>query len=245
MDVCIEMVISYLFLFLAFIIVDLGEAKNVCVDDESRCGRHGPAIRFPFRLNTQPDDCGYPGFTLSCIDRQHTVLELPISVKLFVKHIDYKSQVIQLYDPDNCFLEQLRWLNLSSSPFRFPNYGLREYALFNCSPRSEEMEYHRISCLSRTTYQVYPATDITASLVSCTKMYNLIPIPDGIIGHHDKYVQLKWSTPACRDCEMIKGKRCIRSNSSGSETRCISIPTHTKGILQFISSTSVVHLFMF
>jgi hypothetical protein len=160
-------------------------------------------------------------------------------------------------NPNNSFLKQLRWLNLSLSPFRFkvedpsnyghqdPNYGLQEYALFNCSPRSEEMEYHRISCLSRTTYQVYPATDITASLVSCTKMYNLIPIPDGIIGHHDKFVQLKWSTPACRDCEMIKGKRCIRSNSSGSETRCISIPTHTKGILQFISSTSVVHLFMF
>ncbi|GLT57769.1 hypothetical protein SLA2020_307180 [Shorea laevis] len=67
MDICIEiMVISYLFLFVAFII-DLGEAQNVCAD-ESRCGGHGPAIRFPFRLNSQPDHCGYPGFNLSCID---------------------------------------------------------------------------------------------------------------------------------------------------------------------------------
>ncbi|GLT64188.1 hypothetical protein SLA2020_366960 [Shorea laevis] len=101
MDICIEiMVISYLFLFVAFII-DLGEAQNVC--NESRCGLHGPAIRFPFRLNSQPDHCGYPGFNLSCTDTKHTVLQLPISVKLRVRKIDYKSQVIQLYDPGNCF----------------------------------------------------------------------------------------------------------------------------------------------
>ncbi|XP_059434189.1 RING-H2 finger protein ATL22-like [Corylus avellana] len=224
------MVISYLLLFLSFNIVDVGEGQNVCAN-ESRCGGHGPTIRFPFQLNTQPNDSGYPGFTLSCIDRRHTVLELPISVKLFVKHIDYKSQVIQLYDPDNCFPSKLRWLNLSSSPFRFKVEDPYKYALFNCSSRSEDMDYHLISCLSGPTYQVYPATDITASLVSCTKMYNLVPIPDGIIGHHDKYVQLKWSIPACRDCEVIKGKRCIRSNSSGSGTQCISISTHTHGTL--------------
>jgi hypothetical protein len=96
--------------------------QNACADDESQCERHGPTIRFPFRLNTQQDDCGYRGCTLSFIDRKHMVLELPISVKLFVKHIDYKYQVIQLYDPDNCFLKQLRWLNLSSFPFQFKHW---------------------------------------------------------------------------------------------------------------------------
>ncbi|XP_059459783.1 rust resistance kinase Lr10-like [Corylus avellana] len=248
------MVISYLLLFLAFNIVDVGEGQNVCAN-ESRCGGHGPAIRFPFQLNTQPNDSGYPGFTLSCIDRKHTVLELPISVKLFVKHIDYKSQVIQLYDPDNCFPSQLRWLNLSSSPFRFkvedphnygqqdPDYGLYEYALFNCSSRSKDMDYQYdlISCLSDHTYQVYPATDITASLVSCTKMYNLVSIPDGIILHHDKYVQFEWFTPDYRYCEMIKGKRCVRSNSNGSETpQCISISTHTHGTLSKSAIVGVI-----
>jgi hypothetical protein len=106
--------------------------------DESRCGGHGPAIRFPFRLNSQPDHCGYPGFNLSCTDTNHTVLELPISVKLFVKKIDYKSQVIQLYDPDNCFPRQLRGLNLSSSPFQFkdsPYYGLMRLCLIQLFPK--------------------------------------------------------------------------------------------------------------
>jgi hypothetical protein len=137
MDICIEMVISYLFLFVAFVI-DLGDGPNMCT--ETRCGGHGPSIRFPFRLNHQPDDCGYSGFNLSCTDTNLAVLELPISVKLFVKQIDYKSQIIQLYDPHHCFPRpQLQWLNLSdSSPFRFEVNSpddVSDYALFNCSPR--------------------------------------------------------------------------------------------------------------
>jgi len=197
---------------------------------------HGPPIRFSFRLNRQPDYCRYSGFNLSCTDTNDTVLELPISVKLFVKQIDYESQVIKLYDPHNCFPRpQLQWLNLSnSSPFEFEEhyYGFSDYALFNCSPRSEEMDYSLISCLSGPTYQVYPATYITASLISCTKMYNLVSIPYAIIA--DKFVQLSWSTPDCKYCE-VKGKRCGKSNSSGSGTQCI--PTHTTGILsiQFLS----------
>jgi hypothetical protein len=242
MDICIEMVISFLFLFVAFVI-DLGDGQNMCA--ETRCGGHGPSIRFPFRLNNQPDDCGYSGFNLSCTDTNLTVLELPISVKLFVKQIDYKSQIIQLYDPHHCFPRpQLQWLNLSnSSPFRFevhsPYNDLSDYALFNCPPRSES-KYRLISCLSGPTYQVYIATSITVSLVSCTKMYSLLSIPDAIIFHPDKFVQLNWSTPDCRHCEKNRGKRCV---SSGSGIQCIS--THTKGILsiQFISNFLLNYLF--
>lgn len=239
------MLISYLFLFVAFII-DLGDAQNMC--NETRCGGHGPPIRFPFRLNTQPHYCGYSGFNLSCTDTNQTMLELPIPVKLLVKKINYKSQVIQLYDPHHCFPRpQLQWLNLSnSSPFRFKvhsPYDLSDYALFNCSPRSEVMEYSLISCLSGPTYQVYPATSITASLISCTKMYSLRSIPDALIFYPDKFVQLNWSTPDCRYCEKIRGKRCVKSNSSGSGIQCIS--THTKGIIsiQFISNFQLNYLF--
>jgi hypothetical protein len=243
MDICIEMVISYLFLFVAFTI-DLGYAQNMC--NETRCGGHGPPIRFPFRLNTQADHCGYSGFNLSCTDTNDTVLELPVSVKLLVKEINYKSQVIQLYDPHHCFPRlQLQWLNLSnSSPFRSEaHYYLSDYALFNCSPRSEEMEYPPISCLSGPTNQVYPATSITASLISCTKMYSLLSIPDAIIFHPGKFVQLNWPTPYCRYCEEIRGKRCVKSNSSESGIQCIS--THTKGIIsiQFISNFLLNYLF--
>jgi len=59
---------------------------------EASCKKDGPAIRFPFRLKLkekQPDDCGYPGFELSCTDRRETLLQLPNSVKLYVNKIDY------------------------------------------------------------------------------------------------------------------------------------------------------------
>jgi hypothetical protein len=218
------MVISYLFLFVAFII-DLGDAHNMCA--ETRCGGHGPPIRFPFRLNTQADHCGYSGFNLSCTDTNDTVLELPVSVKLLVKEINYKSQVIQLYDPQHCF----------------PRPQLQRLNLFNCSPRSENKHQYLIYCLSGSTYRVYPATEINTSLISCTKMYNLYQIPVALIAaDHDKFVQLSWSTPNCKRCE-VKGKKCEKSNSSRSGTQCI--PTHTKGILsiQFISTFLHVRCF--
>ena len=238
------MVISYLFLFLAFNI-DLGEGQNVCTD-ESRCGGHGPAIRFPFRLDTQPEHCGYPGFILSCTDTRHTVLELPISVRLFVKKIDYNSQVIQLYDPDHCFQRQLRGLNLSSSPFQYQvdsPYNFLDYAIFKCSPRQEmDYQYILIPCLSGPTYQVYAVysnTVVTDTLIYCTKMYSLRSFPVGIILHPGNtprsYLEFKWSTPDCKHCEVMKGKRCVKSNRSGTGTECISFSKHTKGILPSLS----------
>jgi hypothetical protein len=238
MDICLEMVISYLFLFLAFFI-DLGAGQNVCAD-ESRCGDHGPAIRFPFRLNSQLEHCGYPGFTLSCTDRKDTVLDLPISVKLFVKQIDYKSQVIQLYDPHHCFPWRLRGLDLSSSHFQFKldsPYFLDDFALFNCTPK-EYTNYDYISCLSGPTYTVFAlmpdGKNMTRlGLLRCTKMYTLRSMPyDVILLNPEKFLQLNWSTPACKHCE-AKGMRCMKSNSSDSGTRCISpkVSKHTKGIL--------------
>jgi hypothetical protein len=246
MDICLQMIIPYLFLFVAFI-VDLGEGQNGCAD-ESRCGHHGPAIRFPFRLNSQPDHCGYPGFNLSCTETNQTVLELPISVKLFVKKINYKSQAIQLYDPQHCFPRQLRGIDLYSSPFNFTLFQYQtiyNFSLVNCSRR--EIKYHDdqsyrsyykyISCLSGPSYQVYAVGDIfddqiiTVPFVSCTKIYTLQLIPDGIIYENDKVVELEWSSPDCRHCEVMKGKRCsMKNKSSGSgTTECISISKHSKG----------------
>jgi hypothetical protein len=232
MNICFQTIISYLFLFVALITIDLGEGQSGC-DDQLRCGHHGPAIRFPFRLSSQPEHCGYPGgFTLSCIDRKHTLLELPNSVKLFVKKIDYKSQVIQLYDPDDCFARQLRGLNLSSSPFQFiDSYYLDDFGLFNCSP-SETRDYnsHIVSCLSGPAYQVYAFLNdsaITTALISCTKIYALRSIPYNIMRGYDKILQLNWSTPACTHCE-VKGKRCLLKNNK-SETECG--PKINKGIV--------------
>jgi hypothetical protein len=237
MGICLEMVIAYLFLFLAFT-VDRQEAQSTACK-ESRCGDHGLAIRFPFRLNSQPEHCGYPGFILSCVNTKHTVLELPISVKLFVKKIDYESQVIHLYDQHHCLPRQLQGLALNhSSPFQFIEYPRHaDFTLFNCSPR-EEMDANLISCFTGPTYRVYFLAVIESSLISCTKMYTLRSVPNSIIYLHDKFVRLNWSTPACGHCEG-KGMRCMKSNSSGSETQCY-IPIQTKGILSIRLITTFV-----
>ncbi|XP_059456800.1 rust resistance kinase Lr10-like isoform X2 [Corylus avellana] len=230
MDICLEMLISYLFLFLAFT-VDLREAQNGCDDQLRYRGAHGPAIRFPFRLSSQPEHYGYPGFILSCTDANQTVLELPDSVKLFVKEIDYISQVIQLYDPHNCLPLQLRGLDLYSSPewpFQFEVNDFENYALVNCSPRAI-VHSHLISCLSGPTYHVY-AIDyyddeifyIADLPLSCTKMHNLLAIPSLIIldDRDYKVLQLKWSIPKCGDCE-AKGKNCrLKNNSSKLQIEC-------------------------
>ena len=110
MDMSPRIVIPTLLLFVLFI----GEGHSS--SPEIRCGEDGPTIQFPFRLkDRQPDHhSGYPGFDLYCNDKNDTVLELPTSIKVFVKQIDYKSQLIQVTDSDNCFPRKIRGLHLSS-----------------------------------------------------------------------------------------------------------------------------------
>jgi hypothetical protein len=244
--------ISSFFLFLVFL-VGLGEGQNGC--DELQCGGRGPAIRFPFRLNSQPDHCGYPGFNLSCTDTKKTVLQLPTFVKFFVKKIDYKSQVIEVHDPDHCFPRQLRQLNLSSSPFLFKKQEQRDFSLFNCSSTETQTNY-AIPCLSGPSHKVrafYSDDDINdLPIASCEKMYTLRSIPSTFTselgrGHlvypkeigDDKVLQLNWSRPVCRDCE-VKGMGCrLKNNSNESETECFpTFPKHTKGITLFCPSIS-------
>jgi len=89
---------------------------------KAKCKKHGPAIKFPFRLDKQPEYCGYPGFVLSCNQRNETLLQLPNSVTLNIKEIDYASRLIIAgfaADPDNCLPRQLRNFSLSQSPFKF------------------------------------------------------------------------------------------------------------------------------
>jgi hypothetical protein len=248
--------ISSFFLFLVFL-VGLGEGQNGC--DELRCGDRGPAIRFPFRLNSQPDHCGYPGFNLSCTDTKKTVLQLPIFVKFFVKKIDYKSQVIEVHDPDHCFPKQLRELNLSSSPFLFKQQEQRDFSLFNCSSTETQTNY-AIPCLSGPSHEVrafYSDDDINGlPIASCEKMYTLRSIPSTFTselwrGHlvfpkeiaDDKVLHLNWSRPVCRDCE-VKGMGCrLKNNSNESETECFpAFPKHTKGIILFCPSISTFEL---
>ncbi|XP_035543558.1 rust resistance kinase Lr10-like, partial [Juglans regia] len=201
-------------------------------------------ISFPAYHTRQPDHCSFPGFTLSCTDSNQTLLELPISVKLFVKKINYKTQVIQLYDPNLCFPRELRGLDLSSSPFQFlfheQDYYPRGYGLFNCSQSTDQRnDILRISCLSGPTHQVYSLglyddqSLMELPISSCTKMYNIRNVPEGAVTGDANVLHLKWSTPDCRHCEQ-RGENCgiLKNNSSTDESKTECFPrqrNHAKG----------------
>ena len=132
----------FFFFFLLFMRwfpeIDGGIQYDEC--KASRCSHHGPVIRFPFRLKDQPvpDHCGYPGFELTCSEEKRTILELPNSAKLWVKEIDYTSQMmIGLYSDDEyCLLRRIVNLNLSAFPFQF-KYSTPA-SFFNCSENKSE-----------------------------------------------------------------------------------------------------------
>ncbi|KAG6715336.1 hypothetical protein I3842_05G246000 [Carya illinoinensis] len=240
---------SYFFLFVLFILHHVQGQHDECAVSR-RCGGHGPAIRFPFQLKDRhPDYCGFPGFHLSCSDTHDTVLELPISVKLFVKKIDYKSQELQVYHPDHCFPRGIQQLNLSSSPFQFPGYrlALDDFSFFNCShTKGEELRYRSpISCLNDTSYshQVYALRDdaeiYRLPTLPCRKMYSARSIPYDVVYYPDGILYLNWSRPACRNCE-LKGRSCICTNSSCTESEIQCIPKHTEGASTKLVTTGAI-----
>ena len=243
MDISLRIVIPSLLLFVLFI-VDLGEGHNSC--PESQCGDDGPLIRFPFRLkDRQPDQQrGYPGFDLYCSDNNHTVLELPTSVKTFVNSIDYKSQQINVTVSDGCFPRIIRGLHLSSSPFQFKTenffFPLLNYALFNCTPRTDT-NFRPIHCLSSRRqlvyafYSNYKIEDLP--ILSCTKMYSVSSVPSDI--WNSPFLELTWSEPKCGPCE-LKGEKCrFKNNSTDFNIECVN-PYGNKGIVFYPISTFII-----
>jgi hypothetical protein len=250
MDISLQLGISYFLLLLVFIVVGHGEGQDEC--SELRCGPRGPPVRFPFVLkNRQQDHCGFPGFDLSCTDTNDTLLELPVSVKLFVKKIDYKSQVIHLYYPGDCFPRQLQGFSLSSSPFDFNQYS-NGYSLFNCSQAKgkDNSRSHRISCLSGPGNQVYAIDrhgDISdLPTLSCRKMYDVDQfIPYNIMLGDDKVFELEWNSPDCRQCEG-EGKNCTLKNMDNctSLDNDLNLPLREPGMYIYISAFIMIFCFL-
>ncbi|XP_034710954.1 rust resistance kinase Lr10-like isoform X2 [Vitis riparia] len=211
----------FLFLFLT-LFVEMRGGRDECMTSNG-CGDQGPLIQFPFRLKHQPHHCGYPGFELSCTENNQTMLDLPVSVKLLVKKIVYKSREIIVQDPDNCLARQLRNLNLVASPFHFKFE--RDITFFiNCSPY---VTLERIPCLSNPgnpVYAVYSSSSVQdTDLSSCRRLYNAsVPIDRGYILKGSAF-SLKWSKSICGSCpEGGKICRLKKSNSREPETECIT-----------------------
>ncbi|GMY07461.1 putative ring-h2 finger protein atl21a [Fagus crenata] len=228
-----------IFLFCLLLLVNVeefGAELDEC--KETRCKHHGPTIRFPFWLKDHhPEHCHYPGFELSCTEDKDTMLELPRAVKLFVKHINYTAQQIDVYDPFGCLARQIENLTLPASPFQFADlYGLYNYTFFNCSSDKNFNVVNVIPCLSSHGYNIIAGdSDAEAYFapLSCPKMYDIISVPDFLISYYKNDFQLNWFKPMCGSCE-AEGKKCgMKGNTS--ETQCSPIKIfkqYTAGFVQ-------------
>ena len=221
----------FLFLFMT-LFVEMRGRRDECMTSNP-CGNQDPLIQFPFRLKDQPRHCGYPGFELSCTENNQTMLELPVSVKLLVNKITYKSREIIVQDPDHCLERQLRNLNLAASPFHF-KFEL-DFTFFTCSSYKtaasllSAYNFEHIPCLSvpgNLVYAVYSSTPLRLlDLSSCRRLYNASA---PVNRDYENYVfngsafSLKWSKSICGSCPG-GGKMCRLKKSNGAqpETECI------------------------
>ncbi|KAL4333611.1 hypothetical protein GQ457_07G018980 [Hibiscus cannabinus] len=233
-------ILFHFFLISSVAAVGLGPASpypDGC--QPTSCKRGGPSVRFPFRLKgRQPDGCGYSGFNLTCNNSNHTVLELPQSVKLLVKHIDYKNQRIRVYAGDGCVQNQLQNLKLSSSPFNLSSdydyYAApQNFTLFECldGGQSAVDDYDTIPCLStnpgfhvKYTDSDYASTD----LLHCRRTIDLRDVPAGLVWDRRNDFYFNWSRPACGYCE-ARRQGCRRNDTNASGFECFDIPIKHMG----------------
>ncbi|GMJ03861.1 Arabidopsis Toxicos en Levadura 96 [Hibiscus trionum] len=182
----------------------------------------GQSVHFPFRLSTQPDRCGYPGFNLSCKNQIKAMLSLPFAGEFVVRDIDYLYQRIWINDPGGCTPARLvHGLNLSGTPFE-PQYP-ESYVFLNCSDAAiskQVPEVRYISCLSGETFSVVAIPvdrlDMYRTLLwSCGKIAEvLVPDWDPIYG-----MGLRWTEPNCMGCE-LGGGTCMFKSDTGLDIRC-------------------------
>lgn len=206
---------------------------GACFD--STCDRTGPLIRFPFWLqNLQPEQCGYPGFRLSCDSSNMTVLELPNSAPLTVQAIDYTTQELWLNDPSDCLPSRLLTLNLSGSPFAGVYY--QDFTLFNCSFDYRVYRLNPIACLSGQNYTVFATSSAKAlrflASSSCSLIATIaVPVQWSyfeqlLSSDLSDNIRLTWGAPNCGKCESQGGRCRLKSNSS-NEIDCQISPSHS------------------
>ncbi|GMN51711.1 hypothetical protein TIFTF001_020854 [Ficus carica] len=213
---------------------------------EATCGENGPRIRFPFRLNDTNNDCGYPGFELSCVGNE-TALHLPISPikSLLISKIDYKLNEIEVYSHDTssyCLAKQLVQELFSIQSVNLPfKFRLNNYV--------KKSSFTLVTCPNREcgTFLVRSNSEIQSYLyyfLGCTKMHDIESVPD--INWKSFYfanVTLTWSKPDCKACE-AKHKGCKRKiyGAESDETECFDIPGKGRSMISAVICTLFIIL---
>ncbi|TKY56321.1 putative RING-H2 finger protein ATL21A [Spatholobus suberectus] len=214
-----------LLLTLVFLLRKPVIGKNHCTD---KCGR--VHIKFPFYLrncNLNHATDYPPGFDLLCTEKNETLLELPaVPIKLFVRNIDYNSQQIEIYDPENCLPGQLLKLgNASISPFQFPMPDPYEYFLFPTN-----VSFFRCDSMSCPILLGFFSDSDLPKLLSCTKVKEVSFVQwkyeSDSLSHPQEVLLIKWSKPDCSYCE-THGQKCKWKNgTTNGETECFVCPTN-------------------
>ncbi|ONI21762.1 hypothetical protein PRUPE_2G087200 [Prunus persica] len=220
--------ISCLCILYMIFVKAVGAGQDTCT--ESKCSDdHGLAIHFPLHVRHH---CGDPG--LECSGRQEKVA----LVKFFVKSIDYKRGLIEVYDPDGCLLLMpLETPNIPISPFHLLDSEISNVTLFHCPTLAErDIDEYQVPCLRGSpgyrVYGVLPYYDLFSSLwylKSCTRMYDVLSVPFGTwVGGDSSILRFKWSKPNCTECE-ARGKRCrLKDNGINSEVECVHLKKASK-----------------
>ncbi|CAL9005690.1 unnamed protein product [Prunus brigantina] len=209
----------------------VGAGQDTCT--ESKCSDdHGLAIHFPLHLRHH---CGDPG--LECSGRQGKVLEEQVAlVKFFVKSVDYKRGLIDVYHTYSCLLlKPLETPNIPTSPFHLIDvYYAYNLTLFHCPAERDGYSY-QVPCLgSGLGYRVYGVFsdsnlfDYLPALQSCTRMYDVVSVPFPTWEGDSYILRFKWSKPNCTECE-AEGKRCrLKDNGTNSEVECVHLKKASK-----------------
>ncbi|KAK4801799.1 hypothetical protein SAY86_000002 [Trapa natans] len=143
------------FLFLSLFLSTSADAQ-ISNCQPVQCSHEGPNVTLPFYLNSQPQDCGEPGFELTCRSNA-TMIKLPYHKELIVKSISYQNRRFNLLDPENCLHEVFLNLDLSGTPFKY-YYTIKSFTYVNCSnPISlrSKLSFPEVPCLSGPGHHVY------------------------------------------------------------------------------------------
>ncbi|ONI21763.1 hypothetical protein PRUPE_2G087300 [Prunus persica] len=208
-------------LYMVFI-KPVGAGQDTCT--ESKCSDdHGLAIHFPLHVRHH---CGDPG--LLCSGRQEKVLEEQVAlIKFFVKSIDYKRGLMEVYNADGCLLlKPLETPNIPNCPFHLLDFEIRNVTLFHC-PTLAERDIYQVPCLRGSPgYRVHGISsddDLFYNLPylkSCTRMYDALSLPFPT-----------WD----RECE-ARGKRCrLKDNGINSEVECVHLKKASK-TMEFVAA---------
>lgn len=153
-----------------------------------RCSKHGPEIRYPFRLSTQPPSCGAPGMQLSC-SGQDTILDHPVLGSCKVTMIYYRHVImnaIPLVDSlPHCPLQKLVSVNQSTAVYK--PHTSEVASVVGCSRDSIDTNQYGIvgptSCpslannASQFWYLAHPYTYMSILPLGCTIVSKDIPMP--------------------------------------------------------------------